>query len=1432
MLDASHPFARPSRLRTLLFALLALALVAPLALAQEEPGEEGDEFDPRVYLNTEEDADGLIRAAWRARESGNWRAAIEKYLETIREYGGTVFASNERLYLPVRKLVRKELSELPKEGKAVYKLIKGRESNLAYRRAMAGSDIDGLKRIASDYPCLPAAPRALYLLGEWSRARGASGRALYYWQQLLTEYPDWEEASRAAVITRAALVAAESGRVAEGYRLLAALKKTSGLAKLRVGSTEGLVADRVARRLKAAGPGRGATAAVDAGYWPTIGGSPAHDRCAPRVVDAGVRRWQNPLSAAAVQSRSRYYGRKPVAKPAEGPPRRHPVCAGGMVYLAGNQTVLAVRAMSGSTVWAASRGKVDEKLGCSRMTLPALGEGKVFVVQGNPAPSTSRFRPNQGTYRSEVKLRAYAIGGGKLRWESGAKESKKVREFLTEIDLVSAPVYDSGYVYVPAVKRGSINDLYICCFDAADGRLVWKTFVCAGYPMKVGHYYNATSVLEDALPPAISEGLIAFVSNVGAVSVLDAASGQLLWVYLYDRIEPPKTDGLGRQVITTIESWAPSPPIVSDGLFICAPQDSPHLLAFDLATGTIRWRSRRGKLKHLVGVSGGKLIASGGREVVGFSLRSGKRLWRGLLDDEEAGLGQVASGFAVIPTRKSFQRFDLKTGKLVARFRLKDGAAETGNLLVVGDVMVSAGNRAFGGYYAWKEITTKLNRQIAARPRAAGPRATLGEVYFSAEKYADAARIFKEALSRARPGETVGGVALAPVLRRQIWESFTRLGSREEKGSKFEGALGRYRQAHEYAVDDSCRMIDHIRFARCKEKLGRHPEAVADLQEVIARYPRETNKAGGILTPAGGFAKREIDRIIKARGREPYASFDRKAANLLSFASSVKAVRRVVDVYPNSSSVSPALIKLSEIFTARKKYADAASSLREHLFKRRGVPRELEVYARLALAYKGQEINGLARSVIRRMQRRNAEDSFKLAGKQWSVKEFAAKYMPKAKGPGKAPPAPDLTPPLATAWNYSGGFNAQIAPNTSKFDVTGAAFVTLNRREVVALDLTTGRKLWSKAGPLGIANRMMLTAVATSGSILAANGNRMRALSPATGETMWETQLFKAPKKNPRFYTQYTRMLAGDGIIAAIPTWRDYDPKTRRSAYKSRVLVLDEASGREVWSKDLGGQVRDARLADGTLLVTAYDYKTRKGKVVAFEIADGSTRFGAPLSANPQAMHVTDDLAVVPDRQNLNCYDLGTGKLKWRASLGGNSKRILAADETRVVAYSQGGGVYCYNIQTGKRLWKTSGISTIYHTVGTGDNIQKHLVFPVYIQKHLMFPVYNRAKRTYRIVAVNTDNGKIAWQSSLPTGSYFQSVLTGKTHAMATLRVRKGRGYVYERRTWNTKTGKLVATRKLKTYGRLSTHEGSILQITGTEIECLVPGGKTPGKKK
>jgi len=1465
-----------ARARDLIRKALVLILLggAGTAVFAAESEKKEEEFDPRVYLDTDEDATGLLRAAWRARraEPPNWRVAISKYLECARSYGHTVYAQNERLYLPVRVLVRKELSELPAEGRELYKVLKSREADLAYRRALSTVSRRELESVPANYPCLDAAPRSLYFLGELFRARGQAGRAVYYWQRLMTDYPEWGECNRAALAARSALVAAEAGRRADCRRLLALLKKTSGLARLRVGAREVLVADEVERRLKAAGPAS-ATARAQRGFWPSMGGSASHDCSASRAIDAGVRRWHKPLggssSSGGGNARRVYYRNyQPPPKVA----RRHPVCAGGMVYLAGDSDLVALRAMSGHVVWPACKGKgrPDPSLPCTRMTLPAVGEGKVFAVLGAPQSFSAYGWRNRTSQSSNVTLRAYALTGGKLRWESGRFEDAKTREFLKSVDLTAAPVYSGGYVFCPAVKRGSVNDAYMLCFDAADGRLVWKTFVCAGHPLRGGSTYRPYRLTEDALPPAVSEGLVVFASNLGALAVMDAAGGELLWVYLYDRLEAgAKRDRFNRLQASNVSTWYQSAPVVRGGMIYAAPQDSAHLLAMELTTGRMVWRARRGKLKRLVGLSGGRLICSGENELTAFSASSGKRLWSGALSGTEQGMGLVGEGFAIIPSSTGIQRFDLKTGKLKATYRFRNGSTESGNLVISGDVLVSVGKTAAGGYYSWDEIVSKLKKQVAANPAAAAPRAELGEVHFSAEKYRRASAYFKESLARVKPGESVAGMQLKPVLLRQIWESHSRLGKALEESAKFTEALKDYREAHGYALKASALMsrelmIGHMRFARCKEGLGDWTGAVAEYQECIYTpasldktkglsrfYDENYSRRAGSSGIAGPFAKAQIDRLVKARGAGVYAGFERRARALLAGAAEAGSLRQAGEVirrYPNSRAVSPALILMSELQTAAGKHPEAAARLREHLSKRPRSPRELEVRARLALSYKAQGMNSLARSIMGRMMRSWKGKSFSISGKAWKVEEFVARNKPEGKLTLGGGTVPELGSALKTAWRVNLRGNLTLFPKAGPHDLTGAAFVRQNRRDVMAVDLRTGKRLWTARGLPDLANYSQWpNAIAGAGVVAVATDDKLVGLGPTSGRRLWEHKLVDIDPGNARFGRSRFAMCllaGGEGVVAAVPVVSGQDPKTGRHGSRSKLVVLDESTGKMLWGTGMKNVMIGAlKLAEGLVYAAHYDNSRNRTRVEAYELGDGSRRFVVEMpgtaNAYPIPMHVRGDRLLVANRNRVSCFDTTSGKLKWANNVDASQQCCLTAvDDARVVAASstyqrgkQRSRLQAWNLETGKMLWRTDPVEGYVQYINHSYMRMGMEVKPANSTAHVVLTVqaYNRTtrKRTDASHVYDGATGKLLWRARTPATSQPSPMLIGRKYAVV-LAGNRGRN---ERRVYDLGTGKL--TEKADgPFGFITCQEGAIVQVSSVGLEKLVPAARRKGERR
>jgi outer membrane protein assembly factor BamB len=1438
-----------------LAALVCVTRVPGVPGAEDGDGEDDAKFDPRVYLDSEEEASGLLRAASRARsaEPPNWRAAIEKYLEVNTRFGNTMFASSDRLYLPVRELVRKEMDELPREGRDFYKAFKSREAELAVRRALTAGSFADLAAVPDLYPRLEQAATALYTLAEWCRARGDLVRAQIYWRQLLDEYPDWSGAGITAVAARAALAASESGRGGEGSQALETLRKHGALTRLRVAGREMAVADEVASRLKAAATAHTVPAESGGGEWHSIGGGAAHDGFMIGTVDAGIRRWLVPMGTPVDAQTRQQYAAQGVPLP-QSAASRFPVCAAGMVILSGESDLAAFRVRSGQLAWPASRrGQPNLQLPAARMCLPAVGQEQVYAVLGQFAQANpyNRFQQQQQTKAAAPVLRAYSLSGGKLKWEGGASADSATRAFLRDVELVPVPVYAGGLVYCPAVKRGSINDVYMLCFDAADGRLLWKTFICAGQQLG-GTYGMQLGWCEDVLPPAVGDGVVAVATNVGAVAVLDAFSGRTLWVYLYDRPETPlgHANIFGRRGNTTAEPdvWRPSAPIISGGLVLTAPQDSTELLALGVADGRVRWKSRRGSLRRLVGVEGGRLLCTGGKEAVCFAASSGKRLWRTPLASDEAGLGLMGAGYAVIPTAGGLLRVDTVSGKVMTVCRFKNGREEAGNLAVAGDVLVCAGAAGLGGYYSWEDIVSKLRARIAEEPDAAAPRAEMAEIYFSADRYAEAAGFFREVIEKAKPGERSEGTELVPQARRQIWESHSRLGASMEGEKRYAEALEQYRQAHAYAQSDAEKMLGHLRFARSLEATGDAAAAVADYQAVIRSFWPEMYEEAGRRVAAGAFAKAQIDRLIAARGAAVYARFEAEAAEVLKRAEekrSAELAESVVGGYPNSGAVSPALLLIGELLTAEGRHADAAVRLREHAAKCRNAPRALEAGARLAQSYRAQGLGTLADAMLRRMLRDQPGRTFRLGDREWTVENFVAGQSVAAGPAGPALARPDLTPPFRKQWESS--VCGPIPVMQPEQEPSGVFLTQGTRGELFAVDLKTGKALWRTGGPQAAPQQPVFyhgrttPAAVSAGVVTAVVGGSVSALSLRDGKKLWETDLPGTPEDSPeaggaaQVRSLQCAMAAADGLVVVAPAWARQNPAGGQQ-WSSRVSVLDQATGRLVWSgEDLPVASPVLLFEDGIIFCAGSEANRGMVRLEAYDAFDGRRRFSAQLPGAVQllGMEMSPAGLLMLDSQMLRCFDSVSGKLRWTARTNANSAVIVAVDASRVVlgiSTADRGRQACsaaaFDLASGKKLWSTTPVPGYMNTPrGWQQGVSPYASEAQNNTGQVFLVCAEPATGRGQLLVYDGESGKMLWKAQCQPRAAVSSLSQGARHVIATLTL----GQSGKLCAWETASGKLVHEESIGG-GRLLQCEDAVLLLapdrTGrTKLTRLTPVG-------
>jgi outer membrane protein assembly factor BamB/tetratricopeptide (TPR) repeat protein len=1403
--------------------------------------EDDEEFDPAVYLDTDDEANRLLLMARRAMQlsSPNWRAAIDRYLELVSSYGSKLYPVNPRIYVSFRKLVRMELAAMPEEGREVYKILKGGEAQAALERALAAGSITELKNIPDNYPFLEAAPRALYLLGEWFKAGGRPAQAVNTWQKLLREYPEWSGASKSGLLMRAGLAALEAGHAEDAMSLLSQLREVAGVTPLFIGGEKSVAADELAARIKTFVADR-SEEYLDS--WPSVGGNAAHNGCVNTEVGTGVLRWQ-----------WTQFKKKPVVKNSRSPYGYYnpqtgaggnliiPLAQHGRIFLSGGDQLVALKSESGTLAWKASlHEKVSSNFTATSMNMPAIGDGKVFAVLAKPL-SYQRFRPSRNSQNTKdpagAVLRAYSVRSGKFQWQAGSEDSKSIKKDLESLRLLPVPVYSKGRIYCPAVKMGTTNDLFLMCFDARNGRLLWKAFAAAGSGLRSGPYYRSNRVTEFVLPPAVGDGLAVLITNMGAVVAIDAHSGEVKWAYIHDRVDlivAKNTGGIfGRArssrkpVLPSL--WAPSPAVLVDGAVLVAPQDSPDLLALDLVSGQLRWKSHRGKLKHLVGVSQGKVLCSGGEEAVIFAAGSGKRLKRIKLHGKDTGLGLMGQSFAFVPTSAGVERLDLVAGKVTEVLGLKSGKSGSGNLVINQrtGILISTTNESTSGYYDWDMILARIGKRIKAQPENPLHRFDLAGVYRSVNRLNEAADFYKEVLSRCK-GPANG--ELVQDSKRNIFECYTALASSSLKKSDFKASLKEAAKGLSYAVNTVERSEVHLLFARAREGLGENAKAVDQLRIIITANPDSYVALGSAKVRLRVFAQQQIKRLIGRHGREIYAPYDAQALSIYQKAladSNVKPLRPLVDSYPSSAVVSRALLLAGQLYTEASRHREASLVLREHCRRFPESPRALEVRARLLVNFKARGLRSLLKGMSRRLVSKWPQGQFVIAGRKWSVPEFIKQIRPEVLLPSTQNRL-KLIAGMRKVWEGKGG-SPMVIRRSPGVDEQITYIMFRRTGEIRAINFNSGKPqvLWKKANQFVAGNsRTVSSAVlATDGLVLLAGklGNLL-ALAGDSGQVLWENKVFA--KGNHSNVSVFAR--AGVVVVAGNAVIRSGRQVVTQKAV---LLAIDEFTGVTLWrrnGKKINSSVTAMACSDQVVGMIEYERISRRHRFSLRDITSGKLKTSILLARGRsiQKLLIRGDRALLFGNFNrVDIYDINTGKLINSCSLSSRFNAILAADEKHVY-------VLCYqilnrkyrlsivevNLLTGKAKRISDPVrgqpawnrSTLVRYGGRKHEVQNDT-------SQLVF-FYKETVRGRGIMADVQDarTGKLVQRLSLKDLTNIYSVVSGKERLLVSGRTRRG----YKRMLFDTRTGKLLE-RVVCSYGAFLKSGNNLFEVTHSAVSKL-----------
>ncbi len=645
----------PVRAPFRLLPALCLGL-APLALADDaaRPRHNG------VYVRDDVAAvTSLVAEARKAAEAEEPATAADRMEALLlTEEKGLVPVREGLLYVSPRRWAQIQLlAGAPPFGPAVlqaWRDVHDGEANAALKGAVLSGDEAEVLNLVERYPAATGAAAALLALSDRALQRG-----------------DPDEAEGLLLRVREHLAAGEDAVLAsEGYR-----RRADFLATLRPRRPPG---------------------------WPTPGGDPSRGRNGDPLPppDRLTLLWKSeflsePPRTLLAREGDRMADASPLLPFA-------PVCDDEHVYVHLGAAVAAFSREGGKLAFFAPEGADEEA--ADELIAQSPGGRAVTVADGVLYFERALFDGDDGPGplpQASSELVAFDVRARTTLW-TAKLTGDGTKSRARPIFFRGAPAVVGDRLYAYGAMRDHSDDgptpkeeAHLFCLDRRTGAVLWRRFLGYGdteVPAQFPPY--------SGLSPAVAKGVVVAVTGLGVAAALDAKSGDLLWLFRYDRHpsrERERLTAIGRaQVVHPRSSWMREPPrIVGDSVYF-APFDADELFACWLrGTRTPvgfeieQWAKDRAKghrhslLEYFGGVLGGRIWCVGRRDprpaltvsyqaVVSWPLDRAVGFAYGLIphteEDEETGLPvppeiygnpTIAGDVLLVPTRRAVYRFDI-----------------------------------------------------------------------------------------------------------------------------------------------------------------------------------------------------------------------------------------------------------------------------------------------------------------------------------------------------------------------------------------------------------------------------------------------------------------------------------------------------------------------------------------------------------------------------------------------------------------------------------------------------------------------------------------------------------------------------------------------------------------------------------------------------
>ncbi len=1284
----------------------------------------------------------------------DWVGGVSHIQEIMDRYANKVHLVDERqiVYRSYRERCLDQLRLLPESGLAAYRQQYDKKAAKLLEQGRQSRNPDVLKELVRRFSLTSSADQAMKSLGEIYLEKGDVLEALYYFHRILFEHQGSTSDSAETLLNAAycCFVAGKLDRLLEISERARDVAPSAGKVNFR-GSTVDL-SQQINRWIEV-------TSEEDINKedysWTMMGGDPGRNRALTVPKTDSPLQWTFPLPQIDYgrnQQRS-YQNYRDVTHHSDTVYPVHPVVGPDSVIIHNGYEVQSLDLYVGRLKWTFTSPDEDdlaERTDTRQIFSGVLAEG-VYYVNLESAPEESSWDWMHGPVLVPIPMRKlYALNAetGTEIWSHRNYEGETMEEqrFMQKLSISSPPLVTRNTVYaIGSMFEGKIHS-YACAFNAKDGRLLWRTLICTG--QQELNMFGRPLLEHVASTIAEDQGSLYFSTNLGLIAAVDARLGTIRWITEYDSIDMPLNQGFHFMVRKFV--FHNCPPFVTKKSLVIAPLDSESVYCLDTSSGKVNWfknsRDTRGGFNTVLGEKDG-LVLLGGSSVTAVDLETGSIEWGYPLGprNKAAGLGGVASGMALCPTKENVAALALASGRNIGdSMGLKDLGA--GNLIITDRFMIQAGARSMSVCYRWSEVFQALQDRISARPHDPYVFLEVGNIYRQGKEYTEASKNYKKARELAKQDPP------APeIIRRAtagLYSSYKSMGDLSWKDRRLRDAVRWYELAAVEAYDDSTRLESHLDFVRYyrvsgdSKKLiaayeriitdlprfqyvfgtdteplpaglfsllslaehfltiGQPEKSVSTLQRIIEKYPDETYRDGS----AHAFARDKITELIQQHGTQVYEPFERLAQTIFDRAQATSdaiSLRSIVQEYPNSSVVQRALVRLADLLLEKLEFHEAVSVLRRFLISFPNSELSALVLQKLGESYQKLDHPASARSATRRLN----YDRIDTSSSDQSLS--------------------NLSVPPASLWrkSYSRSIGLHLIRVTDRsLTPKSDRFFFQSNRVLSCADTATGDVQWSN----DLEDRLTPQATLIDELLYVTSSRAVFALSKTDGKVAW--------KASPQGMIRDSKIIPGTVLLVI---------ENRDQSGIFSLQALEALTGRLLWERNFKGRVY------GQLILTesfVSAYSTKPVTMISIDPFDNRKQF--EYEVGPHYMHPTelDENRIFIYKQNqLRVLDLMKKEISWEKTVGtaqsktsvkgsiGFGKRVavLTAEKNRDFRLAM------HNAATGKTEWDTE--------------LPSGYILPARPLAHAKGDLILLNRRNddlnYCLLAVSNRDGSIAWET-------------------------------------------------------------------------------------